>query len=604
MSLSLSLSLLLLLTLLLIDKSICLIDDHSQSESQTNNKIKEISESKLYTDKHNRCISNKDLFPNEPILKIDHDNIICEYDLFPYKFEFAEMIEEYYNKHEGIDGIYRNIWNSQISKILFAIQMMIYSQSKEVIESIFSLADSQKKGFYKIDLNYKQRSMLESIINEDIISTLMFEDEEKEMIKELKIFINEKAGVKNLHAYIISKLTERKRLGNVFIPILDRYDMFVLWISVSYMKTLKLNIKEYEKLKNLRIRHDENYSLMKRLLTLDSNKDSNKDNTNDMFEVGCLIPYISICSSNSDEELKSNEGLPLALSLISDSNQKLNILINNDYPKGSIVSFPLLNNEDLSFDDFQIRENEDESENEKVTKTRIELIFNKTEITKMKETYMLTNNLIHKKIYDLVKYSQNENFKYSFYLSMNRNEKRNKIISNFVKIYFYIPNQVKQWKDRSESSLSGDSYLDNSRSMKNNENNEETEETDENRFTNFLYLINNNYWYSFDNEIKSISYILFFLKLNTQTSLNLYSICQSISITKQYYMKMKTEAEGRIDKNIKRRYLMRKRLMNIGRQIKKIVYVSIKDYLNQFRKVYSDQFRKLKRYYLEDVSNK
>ena len=150
-------------------------------------------------------IANKDLKQNSIAMKIPNEYILCNFDLFPFKFELKEAIISYFNSAKltpqfEITG----------SNIIFAYYLMFLKFEGK--EKIFEKLKKEKMSYYILDLKPHAKEYLNTL-PEYIYNVSMYGDEEKLLLRELGIpfaNVDPDAMLKHTIKYIEKKYTNYK----------------------------------------------------------------------------------------------------------------------------------------------------------------------------------------------------------------------------------------------------------------------------------------------------------------------------------------------------------------------------------------------------------
>jgi len=124
-------------------------------------------------------IANKDLKPNSIAIKIPTDYILCNFDMFPFKFELKEAIISYFNSFKLTPQM-----EITPSNIIFAYYLMFLRFEEK--EKIFEKIKKEKMSHYTTHIKPYAQEYLKTL-PEYIYGISMYGDEEKLLLGELGI---------------------------------------------------------------------------------------------------------------------------------------------------------------------------------------------------------------------------------------------------------------------------------------------------------------------------------------------------------------------------------------------------------------------------------
>jgi hypothetical protein len=131
------------------------------------------------TEKGVHALANKDLKINEVALKIPREYILCDFDMFPFKFELKEGLMSYFNKIKFLP-----LMEGTPTNILFAFYLMFLNYNKK--EEIFEKLQKEKMSYYIIEQKHHAHEYLKTF-PEYIYGIYMYGEEEKLLLQKLQI---------------------------------------------------------------------------------------------------------------------------------------------------------------------------------------------------------------------------------------------------------------------------------------------------------------------------------------------------------------------------------------------------------------------------------
>jgi hypothetical protein len=152
-----------------------------------------------------QCITDEDIYKRNFIFKIPKEYVVCAFELFPFKFELKEVLQNYFNHKKDFSDIKADP-NSKIIAYLFAYQLMYMDYSnKTYIEE--GLKDNKMK--YYITKKTKQVYDYYKSLSREIYSIYMYDKEEFNLMNLLGINNDKYELVEDVHNYMINNIKNK-----------------------------------------------------------------------------------------------------------------------------------------------------------------------------------------------------------------------------------------------------------------------------------------------------------------------------------------------------------------------------------------------------------
>jgi hypothetical protein len=270
------------------------------------------------------CKANKDLYSSEFTFEITREFIICSFDIFPYMFELKEPLVNYYKNAKQIQG------NQTLSYFmyLFSLNLMyINFQNKTFIENHLK---NIKKDYYIPNISQELKDYMNSLPKASY-GVIMFNEEEIELQKILKLNLIQYDETKELHEFIIKYVQENlKSEAEYILPWIQDLYLFKYYSSIIASRSFKVNLFNYEKFINKSISD---------LPMGKARRDFISELTPDRYGT-CLIPFIDLCNHKNPQDFNLNDKVDF---LILSNNNKLSISLNKKFQKNEDYEYSYIN---------------------------------------------------------------------------------------------------------------------------------------------------------------------------------------------------------------------------------------------------------------------
>lgn len=503
------------------------------------------------------CKAQKEIKEREMVFSIKKDHILCSFDSFPLKFELLEALIHFTSHHTTNDSTDK----SKIFLYLFSYYLILIEKGKVP------------------EVSKEMKDYLQTLPKN--LGTIYEYDDEEIKILNLVGHNSNIVNLKFVHYFVIKYLKEKfKNLDPLLLEILrDNLELFKSNAGIISSRTYETYFRYYENFKNLEIKNGPNGEMEKRIM----------ENIPEGQHQPCFIAYSDLCNhylgglnftnSSKIENLENFEEHEQSLHPLQNINniqiwKKDQVFIGYDksFQAGEDYEFSYMKvfpNEKLLFSYGFYLDNNPHSF------AHLNIKINKTIFTKEKNEiclklncfpesleFIYNNNNIQ--VLDIVQYVNDKKIDVGLMNSFR--------LMNFNETEF---NQISENQQNYNSSL------------------------------NFVYKrLSKNKIINYNNEMKSLSlyrkHILDEIHNSKEKKLKFDDIIYSFYETDKFFYDFKSSNKNSTKTEFyNEKYNTRKNILKLAKEEYLVLYKQVYLINKEIKKVMSDQFEKIKKYFTE-----
>lgn len=165
-------------------------------------------------------------------------------DMFPFKFEFKQILDIYLDMKFGKDTELRRANKYRMSAHLFTIYLIYLSSNNR--EKNISMAKSIKKYHYNVEATKEQIEYLSSL-PDNLTTKEFFTEDEYKLIDLSGIQLDRITDIQEVHGFLVDMIYKYLDL-KYYIEVLKDFKNYAYWYAIVSSRSYKMNLKDYERL--------------------------------------------------------------------------------------------------------------------------------------------------------------------------------------------------------------------------------------------------------------------------------------------------------------------------------------------------------------------